>query len=79
MSCSEDLMQLHRYSAVAVRLAMTVGALADAQDKLAGVDGTSQSFSAAWSSPEIGVEMEKIFKRFLDVGSLASASFESTN
>lgn len=76
VSCSEDMMQLHHYSAVAVRLAMIVGALADAQDKLAGVDAAAQSFSAAWSSPEVGVEMEEILKRFPDVGSLARASLD---
>lgn len=76
VSCSEDLMQLHHYSAVAVRLAMIIGALTDAQDKSAGVDGASQSFSASWGSPEIGIEMERILKSFPDVGSLARASFE---
>lgn len=70
VSCSEDLMQLHRHSAVAIRLAMIVGALADAEDKLAGVDGASKSFSVAWSSPEIRVEIEKTLKRFPDVRSL---------
>ena len=73
VSCAEDLMQLHHYGAVAVRLAMAIGALTDAQDKLAGVDGVSKSFSAAWSSTESGVEVEKILKRFPDVGSLARA------
>lgn len=73
VSCSDDLIQLHHYSAVAVRLAMIVGALIDAQDKSAGVDGASKSFSAAWSSPETGVELETILKRFPDVRSLESS------
>ena len=73
VSCAEDLMHFHHYSAVAVHLAMVVGALIDAQDRLVGVDGASNSFSTAWSSPEIGSEMTKILKRFPDVGSLAKA------
>ena len=75
VSSSEDLMQLHHYSAVAVRLAMVVGALTDAQDKLAGVDGEAKSFSAAWSSPEVGAELEEILKRFPDVGNLQGLAF----
>lgn len=76
VSCAEDLLQLRHFSAVAVHLAMAVGALTDAQDKLAGDDGASKSFSATWTSPEIGVEMQKILKRFPDVGSLGRASFD---
>ena len=79
VSCAENLTQFHHYGAVAVHLAMAVGALTDAQDKLAGVDGASKSFSAAWSSAEIGVEVEKILKCFPDVGSLTRASNDRIN
>ena len=61
------LAQLHQYDAVAVRLAMVVGALADAQDTLMNVNEASKSFSAAWKSPEIDAEMAEILKRFPDV------------
>ena len=67
VSCSADWAQLHHYGAVAVRLAMVVGALADAQDTLMDVNGASKSFSATWNSPEIGAEMAEILKRFPDV------------
>ena len=79
VSCAETLTQFHHYSAVAVHLAMVIGALTDARDKIAGVDGASKSFSVAWSSPETSVEIESIMRSFPEVGSLARASFDSMN
>ncbi len=70
VSCSADQAQLRHYSAVAVRLAMLVGALVDAQDGSAENQGGSKSFSVAWNAPAAGAEMTEILKSFPEVSSL---------
>lgn len=70
LSCSADQVQLQHYGAVAVRLAMMVGALVDAQDVSVDGHGGSKSFSVAWNSPESGVQMTEILKGFPQVRNL---------
>ena len=64
VSSSADVTQLHRYGAVAIRLAMAAGALVDAYDRSTE---DSRSFSTAWNSPEIGTNMNQILKSYPNV------------
>ena len=63
-SCSENQLQLQRFGAVAIRLAMLIGAVIDSQDTLADHEGESKSFSVAWSSSELGVRVTEVLDRF---------------
>ena len=63
-SCSADQLQLQRFGAVAVRLAMLIGSLVDAQDVLGGLEGQSKSFSITWSSPTLRERVTEILERF---------------
>jgi acyl transferase domain-containing protein/nucleoside-diphosphate-sugar epimerase/SAM-dependent methyltransferase/acyl carrier protein len=74
LSCSTDQVQLQHYGAVAVRLAMMVGALVDAQDVSVDGQGGSKSFSVAWNSPESGVQMTEILKTFPEVSNLPNSA-----
>jgi Starter unit:ACP transacylase in aflatoxin biosynthesis len=74
VSCSADQAELHHYGPVAMRLAMLVGALVDAQDVSADLQGGSKAFSVAWNSPETGVKMEEIMKSFPEVSNLLTLS-----
>jgi hypothetical protein len=67
VSCSADGLQLQHYGSVAVRLAMVIGALVDAQDISNGPHGGSKAFSVAWNTVESGVEMTEILKGFPEV------------
>ena len=69
VSSSATQAQFQHYGAVAIRLAMLIGALVDAQDKSEDLYGESKSFSAAWNSPECGAEMTRILERFPEVRS----------
>ncbi|OXV11593.1 hypothetical protein Egran_00646 [Elaphomyces granulatus] len=64
VSCSADGLQLQHYGSVAVRLAMIIGALVDAQDVSNGPHGGSKAFSVAWNTIESGAEMAEILKGF---------------
>lgn len=68
VSSSANQADFQRYGAVAVRLAMLIGALVDAQDA-SDLDGEARSLSVAWSSPETRAEMTRILKRFPQVRS----------
>lgn len=67
VSSSASQAQFQRYGANAVRLAMLIGALVDAQEISDGLHGASKSFSAAWNSSESGAEMTRIIKSFPEV------------
>lgn len=56
--------QFEKYGAVAVRLAMLIGTVVDAQDE---ATEPSKSLSAAWSSAESGEELQRIVKSFPEV------------
>ena len=71
MSSSANQAQLQRYGAVAVRLAMVIGALVDIKDTETEPDGEWKSFSVAWSSAEAGTEMVRLLKDFPEVWSQA--------
>ena len=67
VSSSATQNQFQKYGAVAVRLAMLIGAVVDAQDRSSDLCGESLSFSATWNSTESSAEMTRILDRFADV------------
>lgn len=56
--------QFKKYGAVAVRLAMLIGTVVDAQDE---ATEPSKSLSAAWNSAQSGEELQRIIKTFPEV------------
>ena len=64
---SSDQATFRRNSAVAVRLAMLIGALVDAQDASDRLHGRSKSFAAAWTSPAMAAELVRILDGFPEV------------
>ena len=78
VSCSADQAELQHYGAVAVRLAMVIGALVDAHDVSIDLQGGSSSFSVAWNSSETGAEMSEILKSFPEVSKMAMLSGRET-
>lgn len=67
VSSSRNLAQFQQFGAVAIRLAMFVGALVDAQDKASSLHSDWLSFSVTWNSAESRDEMTKIMKNFPEV------------
>lgn len=67
MSSSANQAQFQQFGAVAIRLAMLVGALVDAQDKSDALHADCTSFSVMWNSPESRAEMTRILKCFPEV------------
>ena len=67
VSSSGNQAQFQKYGAVAVRLAMLIGATVDAQDRSADLYGESMSFAATWNSIESRAEMTRILDRFSEV------------
>ena len=66
VSCSTNQSQFGEYGATAVRLAMLIGALVDAQD--AHDDhGESRSLATVWKSQQSASEMTRILDRFPEV------------
>ncbi|KAI1454916.1 hypothetical protein F4805DRAFT_469070 [Annulohypoxylon moriforme] len=61
VSSSGNSQQFKKYAAVAVRLAMLIGTVVDAQDE---ATEPSKSLSAAWNSAEGGEELKRIVKSF---------------
>ncbi|KAI1102926.1 hypothetical protein F4804DRAFT_353299 [Jackrogersella minutella] len=61
VSSSDDREQFKKYAAVAVRLAMLIGTIVDAQDE---ATEPSKSLTAAWNSVEGGEELKRIVKSF---------------
>ncbi|KAI1152043.1 putative polyketide synthase [Nemania diffusa] len=59
-----DQASFEQYGAVAVRLAMMVGALADAQDISDRLHGLSKSFAVAWASQDMAKEMVRVLDCF---------------
>lgn len=71
VSCAEGMAQLEHYGAVAIRLAMLIGALVDSKDASMTGDGRASSFSV-WDSRHDGI-MEEILKDFPDVNILPAS------
>ena len=67
VSSSSDQASFEKYGAVAIRLAVLVGALIDAQDASTRSHSESVSFSVAWTSPEAESEMKEVLASFSEV------------
>ena len=67
VSSSSDQAAFRRNGAVAVRLAMLIGALVDAQDASDRLHGRSKSFAVAWTSPDMAAELVRILDGFPEV------------
>ena len=67
VSSSSDQAAFRQYGAVAVRLAMLIGALVDAQDASDRLHGRSKSFAVAWNSPAMARELVRILDCFPEV------------
>ena len=66
VSCSRNLEELEKYGAVAIRLAMLIGAVVDAQDAMSE-HGPSGSIAASWTSPGAISDLAAVLKAFPDV------------
>lgn len=67
VSCSANQAQLQRYGAVAIRLAMVIGAMVDARDGDGETGGKWKSYSVGWNSAEVEVEAIKLLKNYPEV------------
>lgn len=67
VSSSSDMATFQQYGAVAVRLAVLIGALVDAQDASDRLHGKSKSFAIGWGSQSVVDEMTRIIDRFPEV------------
>ena len=67
VSSSSNQDEFERYGAVALRLAMLIGGLVDAQDVSDRLHGRSKSFATTWNSPAAADEMERILDCFPEV------------
>ncbi|KAI9879282.1 MAG: hypothetical protein M1830_009012 [Pleopsidium flavum] len=63
VSCSTNQTQFAEYGAIAVRLAMLIGAVVDAQDAQDD-NGESRSLATVWRSHQSALEMTGILQRF---------------
>jgi hypothetical protein len=68
VSCSSNLSDLSRYGPIAVRLAMLVGALVDAEQASPDSDGSSVSFSVSWNGAQSSTSISQVLGRFPEVG-----------
>ena len=67
VSSSSNQAEFERYGAVALRLAVLVGGLVDAQDVSNRLHGRSKSYATAWNSPAMAEEMGRILDCFPEV------------
>ena len=67
VGCSSSLAEIERYGTIAVRLAMLVGALVDAEEAAPGSDGSSTSFSVSWKGAESSASLNEVLERFPEV------------
>ena len=78
-ACSSSLAELQHHGAVAVRLAMLVGALVDAAEVSPNSEGKSTSFSASWNSAESSGTVKEILEKFPEVNSASDFQHNSNN
>ncbi|OTA97708.1 hypothetical protein M434DRAFT_65040 [Hypoxylon sp. CO27-5] len=64
VSCSSTEHDLKRYGAAAIRLAMLIGAHADAQDASDDEHGRAISYTLAWASDEQSAEIRRIIDEY---------------
>lgn len=66
VSISKDEQDIERYGSTAIRLAMIIGGIVDAQEVL-NSDGSSKSLATAWNSPKAESELKAILEQFPEV------------
>lgn len=66
VSSSRHSSELRRNGANAIRLAMIIGGIVDAQGLL-DPSGKARALATAWSSAEVGAKVDSILERFSDV------------
>lgn len=66
VSVSKQSEDIERYGATAIRLAMLIGGIVDAQDAL-DIQGPSKSLATAWNSPQAAEELKQILGCFPEV------------
>ncbi|TVY50464.1 Citrinin polyketide synthase, partial [Lachnellula cervina] len=64
VASSENLAQLEKHGAVAIRMAMAIGASVDAGDVGSDLKGKWQSVAVGWTSPDARNELARILKGF---------------
>lgn len=69
VSCSEDQSQFAQFGGVAVRLALLIGALVDAQDA-SDSEGPSRSLATVWKSRQSKAELMRILGQFPEVSNI---------
>lgn len=67
IASSSNRSELQQYGAAAIRLAMLVGAIVDAQEAPGSVYGPSELFSVSWNTPETGDKIKQILDLFPEV------------
>lgn len=67
VSGSFDQTSFQRFGAVAVRLAMFIGALVDAQDASDRLHGRAKSFATAWTSDSMAKQLVRVLDSFPEV------------
>lgn len=67
ISSSANDAQLRRFGAVAVRLAMVIGAIVDVQDTAADSQGKWASISVAWTSADLDDAIIRVLRDFPEV------------
>lgn len=65
VGCSSNLAKLQYYGPVAIRLAMLIGALVDAEDASSDLDGSSVSLSVLWKSTQLN--LNEVLEKFSGV------------
>ncbi|KAF3390904.1 Iterative polyketide synthase afoE [Talaromyces pinophilus] len=63
VSVSKQSEDIERYGSTAIRLAMLIGGIVDAQDAL-DIQGPSKSLATAWNSPQAAEELKQILGCF---------------
>ncbi|KAK1248838.1 hypothetical protein MKX08_007058 [Trichoderma sp. CBMAI-0020] len=64
VASSSKRSELQQYGAAAIRLAMLVGAIVDAQEAPGSAYGPSELFSVSWNTPETGDKIKEILDLF---------------
>jgi hypothetical protein len=77
ISSASDEATFRQYGAVAVRLAMVIGALVDCQDASDKLHGPSRSFAVAWASPEMASDLFRVLDGFPEVWIASSATIKN--
>lgn len=67
VSCSSSLVELRQHGAVAVRLAMLIGALVDAEEASPDSEGSSMSFSVSWNGIGSITRLNEVLEKFPEV------------